>query len=473
MTRKAKIVCTLGPASRSPEMILALARAGMDVARLNFSHGTYEEHAAAIQQIRAVEEKVGRPIAILQDLSGPKIRTGRLRGGRPVTLAAGARLTLTDRDVAGTAALVHVSYPGLAREVRRGNRILLADGLMELRVESARGHQVLCTVVNGGVLGEKKGVNLPGVRLRVSSLTEKDRQDLEFGLAQGVDYVALSFVRSVKDVTAVKELIAAAGRDTPVLAKLEKPEAIDNLEAILDAADGVMVARGDLGVEMAPEAVPVVQKKIIDAALRAKKPVITATQMLESMTNNPRPTRAEASDVANAVFDGTDAVMLSAETATGKYPREAVEMMVRIIRNAEANPSVDPALLRRRKPRHESIAEAICENVAHVAHSLRVRALVVFSRSGASARYVSNYRPAPPIYAFCHGREVERRVQLYWGVRPFALPLVGDTDSVIAAAERSLRESRIVRKGEVLAAVAGSPFGVPGSANLLKLVRVG
>ena len=471
MTRKAKIICTLGPATRSLTSIRALARAGMDVVRLNFSHGTQETHGQTIALVRQVEDEIGRPLAILQDLCGPKIRTGRLRGGKSVKLIAGARISLTDRDVAGSASLVHISYPGLAREVRRGDRILLDDGLMELRVESTAGRQVHCRVVTGGLLKENKGVNLPGVRLRVSALTPKDRDDLAFGLAQGVDYVALSFVRTAADVRTVKKLIAEAGHDTPVLAKMEKPEAIDNLEEIFEASDGVMVARGDLGVEMAPERVPVIQKIMIERARFHKKPVITATQMLESMTEHPRPTRAEASDVANAVFDGTDAVMLSGETAAGRYPVEAVEMMDRIVRDAEAHPHVDH-VARRRRTGTLSIAEAICESVALAAPTLKVKAVVVFTSSGGSARFISKYRAHPPIYAFCHSREVERRVCLYWGVTPRGLPLTGDIDSVIENATAQLLQEHKVRRGDVLAAVAGTPFGTPGSANFLKLVKV-
>jgi pyruvate kinase len=469
--RKAKIVCTLGPATRSLDKIRALARAGMDVVRLNFSHGTQESHGETIAMVRQVEEEIGRPLAILQDLCGPKIRTGRLRGGKPVTLVPGARVVLTDREVVGSASLVHISYPGLAGEVRSGDRVLLDDGLMELRVESAAGRQVRCRVVTGGVLKENKGVNLPGVRLRVSALTPKDRDDLAFGLAQGVDWVALSFVRTAGDVRVVKKLIAEAGYDTPVLAKMEKPEAIGNLEEIFEVSDGVMVARGDLGVEMAPERVPVIQKIMIERARFHKKPVITATQMLESMTEHPRPTRAEASDVANAVFDGSDAVMLSGETAAGRYPVQAVEMMDRIVRDAEAHPHADQGA-RRRRHSSMSIAEAICESVTLAAPSLKLKAVVVFTSSGGSARFISKYRAQPPIFAFCHSREVERRVCLYWGVTPRGLPLTGDIDSVISQAAALLQKEHKVRSGDIIAAVAGTPFGTPGSANFLKLVRV-
>ncbi len=470
--RKAKIIATLGPATNTPEAIRALARAGMNVVRLNFSHGTHQEHAQTIRMVREVAAAEKRYLAILQDLPGPKIRTGRLRQGRPVTLRAGDRLVLTARDVAGSASRVHISYPRLGRDVTRGARILLSDGLIELRVESRQGDDVTCLVLNGGSLGEHKGVNLPGTKLRISAMTEEDEEHLNFGLAQGVDYIAVSFVRSAEDVAAVKEVIRRARSQTPVIAKLEKPEAIGNLEQILKVSDGVMVARGDLGVEMAPEKVPVVQKRIIERARAAKIPVITATQMLESMTVNPRPTRAEASDVANAIFDGTDAVMLSGETASGKYPREAVEMMARIAGEAEEHMQ-QMGWLRRPAGGESSIAETVCEVAAHATSELDVKAVVVFTRSGSSARLISKYRPLPPIYAFCNEERICQRAALYWGVVPRHMPLVGDTDSTIAAAEKILLAARQVARGDVLSVVAGSPFGTPGGTNLMKLVRVG
>ncbi len=335
--RHSKIVCTIGPATRSPRMIRRLLEAGMDVARLNFSHGTHQEHAHSIAMLRDAAIEHEKPIAILADLQGPKIRTGPLAGSRPVQLRAGQRFVITTSRILGDSTRVNTTFTPLPREVHRGDRILLSDGLIELRVRQVRGREVICEVVNGGALGEHKGINLPGIKLRVPALTPKDRADLAFALKHGANYIAVSFVRRPEDVLLAKSLVRRAGLDTPVIAKLEKPEAIGNLAAILRAADGVMVARGDLGVEMSPERVPVVQKTIIARAREFRKPVITATQMLESMTENPRPTRAEASDVANAVFDGSDAVMLSAETATGKYPVEAVSMMARIIEEAESS----------------------------------------------------------------------------------------------------------------------------------------
>jgi pyruvate kinase len=327
--RHSKIVCTIGPASRSPRVIDRLLRAGMDVARLNFSHGSHANHAESIGILRAAALQIHKPIAILADLQGPKIRTGPLASGAPVMLRAGQKFVITTARVLGDSTRVSTVFKPLPREVHRGDRILLSDGLIELRVLQVRDREVSCEVVNGGALGENKGINLPGIKLRVPALTPKDREDLLFALKHGANYIAVSFVRRPEDVLLAKSLVRRAGKDTPVIAKLEKPEAIENLDAILRVADGVMVARGDLGVEMNPERVPVVQKTIIKKAREFRRPVITATQMLESMTENPRPTRAEASDVANAIFDGSDAVMLSAETASGKYPVEAVSMMAR------------------------------------------------------------------------------------------------------------------------------------------------
>ncbi len=381
--RRAKIICTIGPACNTEAAMRDLLRLGMDIARLNFSHGTHEDHAHNIQRLRRAAEREGRTVCILQDLQGPKIRTGPLERHEPVLLKTGAVVTITPQDVPGTATHISTTFPDLARELTPGARILLSDGLIELRVRGVRGKDVRCDVLNGGMLGEHKGINLPGIALSIPALTEKDRKDLEFGLSHGVDAVALSFVRTAADVSTVKQIIAAHNSDVPVIAKLEKPQAIDHLEEILEAADGVMVARGDLGVEMAPEKVPVIQKHVIRRASAWRKPVITATQMLESMIENPRPTRAEASDVANAVFDGTDAVMLSAETASGQYPRESVSIMSRIVVEAESNTN-DFQFRRRREHRGLSVAETICESIAHSAEDLPMGAIAVFTDGGAS-----------------------------------------------------------------------------------------
>ena len=471
MTRKAKIVCTIGPSSSSEAVLRDLVRTGMDVARLNFSHGTHEEHARRIERLRKVAEREGRSLGILQDLSGPKIRTGRLKYRTPVALKAGSELTITPRDVPGTASVISTTFPELAREVEPGARVLLADGLIELRVLAIHGDDVECEVINGGLLGEHKGINLPGTLVRVPALTEKDQEDLEFGLKHGVDLVAVSFVRTAEDVREAKRLIAARHASVPVIAKLEKPQAIEHLEEILDVADGVMVARGDLGVEVAPEKVPIIQKHVIRRAADWRKPVITATQMLESMIENPRPTRAEASDVANAVFDGTDAVMLSAETAAGKYPREAVAIMSRIVAEAEAH--MQSGVVRHRRDRAQlSISETICESVAHAAQDLDMRAIAVFTETGTTARLISKYRPHAPIYAFSAVPEVRHRMNLLWGVQPQSCKLAPTADDMVHTAESTLRENKAVEPGDVIAVVAGTSQS-SGSTNFLRLHRIG
>jgi pyruvate kinase len=442
----------------------------MDVARLNFSHGSYEDHAKSIEMLRAASVKAQKPIAILADLQGPKIRTGRLAGGSPVLLRAGQTFVITTAQVLGDSTRVSTTFRQLPKEVHRGDRILLSDGLIELRVEKVRGREVICQVVNGGALGENKGINLPGVKLRVPALTAKDRQDLRFALKHEANYIAVSFVRRPEDVVLAKTLVRRAGKETPVIAKLEKPEAIENLDGIMRVADGVMVARGDLGVEMSPEKVPVVQKTIIARARQFRRPVITATQMLESMTENPRPTRAEASDVANAIFDGSDAVMLSAETATGKYPVEAVSMMARIIEVAEDSITEFP----RPAPQEQlKVAETVAELVCHASRELRMKVIAVFTHSGFTARLISRYRPMVPIVAFSPEAETRRRLALIWGVRPRNIPDVRKIDGLAAVAEKRLLEERLVRKGDVIGIVAGTPMGIRGTTNFMKFHVIG
>ena len=468
--RHSKIVCTIGPASREPRILKRLLEAGMDVARLNFSHGSHAEHLECIQTLRSTAQKLRKTIAILADLQGPKIRTGALAGGVPVVLRAGQKLTITTARILGDSTRVNTTFLPLPKEVHRGDRILLSDGLIELRVESVRGREVNCQVVNGGALGEHKGINLPGVQLRVPALTAKDRADLSFALAQGVDYIAVSFVRRPEDVLLAKSLIRRAKKDTPVIAKLEKPEAIENLEGILRVADGVMVARGDLGVEMNPERVPVVQKNIIARAREFRRPVITATQMLESMTENPRPTRAEASDVANAIFDGSDAVMLSAETASGKYPVEAVSMMARIIGEAEASITEFPRPATQEKLK---VAETVAELVCHASRELHLKWIVVFTHSGFTARLISRYRPLVPIAAFAPEPGTRRRMALSWGVAPLEIANLRKVEQLAEISEKLLLRENMVRKGDVIAIVAGTPMGVRGTTNFMKFHVIG
>jgi pyruvate kinase len=470
--RRAKIVCTLGPSSNTEEDIRQLMLLGMDVARLNFSHGTHDEHLERIRLLRRVAASLGRTICILQDLQGPKIRTSALRNHTPVELVAGARVTITNKEVEGTAELLGTTFKTLAREALPGTRILLSDGRLSLKVLKVMGDDVLCEVVDGGMLGEHQGINLPGAVLSVPSLTSKDKKDLAFGLSVGVDMVAISFVRSAADVRAVKKIIVAAGSDTPVIAKLEKPQAIDNLDEILAIADGVMVARGDLGVEMPPERVPIIQKHIIRRALRWRKPVITATQMLDSMIQNPRPTRAEASDVANAIYDGSDAVMLSGETASGHYPRESVSMMARIVFEAEADIRKISILQRRREILQLTIPEAICESVAHVAEELKMRGIAVFSATGNTAGLISKYRPRAEVYAFTHNPAVCNRMNLYWGVRPVFIKAPRSVEAMVDVTEAQLRRAKVVDTDDVVAIVAGTRMVTAGSTNFIRLHRI-
>lgn len=442
----------------------------MDVARLNFSHGTHDEHAKCVALLRSSAAAMKKTIAILADLQGPKIRTGALAGGGPVLLRAGQQFTITTAKVLGDSTRVSTVFEPLPREVKPKDRILLSDGLIELRVKQVRRSEVICDVVNGGALGENKGINLPGVKLRVPALTPKDKADLRFALEEGADYIAVSFVRRPEDVLLAKQLIRAAKKDTPVIAKLEKPEAIENLEAILRVSDGVMVARGDLGVEMSPEQVPVVQKQIIARAREFRRPVITATQMLESMTENPRPTRAEASDVANAIFDGSDAVMLSAETASGKYPVESVSMMARIIESAEGSIRE----FSRPMPQERlKVAETVAELVCHASRELHMKLIAVFTHSGFTARLISRYRPQVPVIALTPEEATLRRMALIWGVLPLESRDQHRIDTLAEMTEKKLLQERLVKKGDVIGIVAGTPMGVRGTTNFMKFHVIG
>jgi len=470
--RRAKIICTIGPACDSEECVRDLMQLGMDVARLNFSHGTHAEHARRIRRLRRVARHLKRTICILQDLQGPKIRTGRLKNGKPVLLETGNRLTITPRQVAGSASLISTDFPGLAREVAPGARVLLSDGRIELRVLATHGADVECEVLNGGLLAEQQGINLPGAAVSIPALTGKDKLDLKFGLQHGVDAVALSFVRSADDIRVAEKLMRDFGRSVPIVAKLEKPQAIERLEEILEAAAGVMIARGDLGVEVPPEQVPIIQKRVIQRAAVWRKPVITATQMLESMTQSPRPTRAEASDVANAIFDGTDVVMLSGETASGQYPRETVAMMTRIILEAEASMAEQPQTARRRERHSYSIAETICESIAHAAEDLPMGAIAVFTESGNTARMLSKHRPRVCIYAFSRNLEICNRMNSLWGVHPIHKTEWNSAEEMVKTAEKVLLPMGVIRKGDVLGLVAGTRL-TEGATNFMRLHTVG
>jgi len=471
--RRAKIVGTLGPASSTPEIFRELVRAGLDVARLNFSHGSHEQKAELIRMERMVSEEFGKPICILADLQGPKIRTGRLKDGKPVQLVAGERLTITPHDIEGTAERVGTVFTTLAENLEPGSRILLSDGLIELRVLEIQGEDTVCEIVNGGMLGEKKGINLPGIAVNVPSLTEKDEIDLEFAVAQGVDTIAVSFVRTADDVRHVKQRLAALNSDAWIIAKLEKPQAIEHLDSILEVADAIMVARGDLGVEVPPEKVPAIQKHIIRRAADFRKPVITATQMLESMVENPRPTRAEASDVANAIYDGSDSVMLSAESASGRYPVASVAMMATIVMETELQIRMDPPpRAQRARGMRLSIGETICECMAHSTQDLDLAAIAIFTESGATARLLSKYRPEPAIYALSPYQAVVNRAVLLWGTYPMLCERQHDTDSLVRAAERILEQHAGVERRQIVGIVAGTQTRT-GATNFMRLHMMG
>jgi pyruvate kinase len=468
--RFVKIVCTIGPASVAEGILEQMARAGMDVARLNFSHGTHVEHRLAIERIRSVETRIGKPIAILQDLQGPKIRLGTFAGGSTV-LRRGDPFVLTTEAVEGSAQAASISYAGFARDVKPGDRVLIDDGRIALDVEEVRGEEVRCRVVTGGVVKDHKGVNLPRTAVRLPILTEKDREDLQFGLRHKVDYVGVSFVRSAADLLEVREVINEYRSDAQVVAKLERPEALGRLDEILSATAAVMVARGDLGVEMAIEEVPIAQKEILRRARLARTPVIVATQMLESMITNLRPTRAEVSDVANAVLDGTDAVMLSAESATGAYPVEAVRVLDRIIRRTEA--AFPPQTMDRPRRGEVSFPQAMSDAASFAAQELKARAIVAFTESGYTARLISQDRPPVPIVAFTPSERVRRRLTLDWGVVPRLIKSQSSIDQMVVDIEASLLSDRSVRYNDILIIVGGAPLGVRGTVNLLKLHRVG
>src|SRR2546426_4037138 len=471
--RKAKILATLGPATRDPLVIEALLAAGVNGVRINMSHGELAEKEADIQAARAAAKGLNSPLAVLVDLSGPKIRTGSLKDGLPVTLQAGALFTITTRDVVGNGAEVSTNYPDLARVVRPGARLLLDDGAIALNVEATNKSDLICRVINGGILGERKGINLPGVPLPIASLTEKDRSDLQWAVAQEADYIALSFVRRAEDCVDAKNLIREAGGHAPLVAKIEKAEAIDHLDEIIAATDAVMVARGDLGVETSVELVPVYQKQIIEKAVLAGKMVITATQMLQSMVTNPRPTRAEASDVANAVWDGTDALMLSNETASGLYPVPAVETMSRIIESAEAGRGPEPDKIAKWVGRQSGrVSRALCEAAAFAAEEMGTKVTAVLTESGLMARRLSALRPQQKIIALTNSQEVQNELALIWGVESLIVPHADTTEAMLKAGEKALLESGAVERGEMIVLMAGrlSGLGLSSSVTLLTVV---
>ena len=471
---RTKIVTTLGPSCDSHDLIKKLVLCGVDVFRLNFSHGTHESHGRYIHKIRSISEQLNLPVAILMDLQGPKIRTGPLVDGKPVMLLTGHSFTVTTRDIIGNNRTVSTSWKKLADDVKIGDRLLVSDGLIELLVDSVDGPDVHCSIVTGGTLSERQGINMPGVRLTAPALTEKDKNDLVFGLKHGVDYVALSFVRSADDIKEVKTIALELGLTTPVIAKIERPEALDQFPAILKAADGIMVARGDLGVEVSLEKVPLIQKQIIAAANQAGKPVITATQMLDSMIRNPRPTRAEASDVANAIIDGTDAVMLSGETATGKYPVESVEMLARIAPNAEAIIRSGQSIplpgwsVASAYTSSEAVADVACDLAAQES----VKAIVVLTQSGFTGRLIARRRPQTHIFALTPNQSVYRQLALIWGIRPVLTPFNDSLEELEQQIHHIAKQYGFAVPKEIVLLVGGHPLPARGHTNFLKLLTI-
>ena len=467
--RRAKIVCTLGPAVSSPERLRELVSAGMDVARLNLSHGAYADHEAVYRDVRAASEETGHAVGILVDLQGPKIRTGRFADG-PVRLENGARFVVTVDDILGDQDRVSTTYKGLPGDVRPGDMLLVDDGKVALRAVEVTATEVITTVVEGGVVSNNKGINLPGVAVSVPALSDKDEADLRWGLRLGADMIALSFVRDAKDIVRVHEIMDEEGVRLPVIAKIEKPQAVDNLTEIIDAFDGVMVARGDLGVELPLEEVPLVQKRAIEIARRNAKPVIVATQVLESMIENPRPTRAEASDAANAVLDGADAIMLSGETSVGKWPIEAVRTMAKIIESTEEH-GLDRVAELGTKP--HTTGGAVTAAAAEIGDLLGAKYLVTFTTSGDSAKRLSRIRSKLPMLAFTPNEATRSQLALTWGIETFQVPMAKHTDQMARQVDVSLLESGRCVEGDMVVIVAGSPPGIPGSTNALRVHHVG
>lgn len=472
MLRKAKIVCTIGPASESVETLKKLIDAGMNVARLNFSHGSHEEHAARIENIREASRQTGKAVAILLDTKGPEIRTGSLEVDA-VELIEGNRIVLTTEDVAGNAERVSITYQELPADVAAGDTILIDDGLIGLTVEEVRPTEIVCLIKNGGTLKSKKGVNVPGVSINLPGITEKDAQDIEFGIKQGVDFIAASFVRKAADILEIRQILEQHGASIDIIAKIENQEGVDNVDEILVVSDGIMVARGDLGVEIPAEEVPLVQKQLIKKCNELAKPVITATQMLDSMQRNPRPTRAEASDVANAIFDGTDAIMLSGETAAGKYPVESVETMDRIALRAEQELNYREILHKQMIMKHVTITDAISQAVASSALDLNAAAIITATESGHTARMVSKFRPKAPIVAVTPHAGVIRRLALVNGVYPVLGEIAHTTDEMLDRSVQESLQSGYVRHGDLVVITAGVPVREVGTTNLMKIHVIG
>lgn len=466
---RTKIICTIGPATGSLQTLKQLIREGMDAARLNFSHGNHEEHTRMFNAIRKAAHEQDAFIPIIQDLQGPKIRVGELAHPE-IRLRKGASVRITTRNIKGTAEEIPTTYNNLPKDVKRGSTILLDDGLIKLEVLQVKKRNVICKVIEGGVLKPNKGINLPGVKISSPSLTNKDKEDLKLGLALGVDYVALSFVRSPNDIRILRRVMAQYGRVVPIIAKIEKREAVDAIEDIIRESDAVMVARGDLGVEIASEDVPLIQKMIIHKCNRIGKPVITATQMLESMITNPTPTRAETSDVANAVLDGTDAVMLSGETSIGKYPVAAVRVMSNVLRKTEA--ALTFSYETKREPQSDIAAEAIGRAACILSEQVGARVIVPVTHGGTTARILAKYRPRAVILAVTANKDTAHRLNLVWGVQAMLISRLGDTDTTLEEIESEIAASRKVKKGDFVVYTAGMPMRIMGKTNMLKVSRI-
>ncbi len=472
MKKKTKIICTIGPSSSSPEQLKRLIENGMDIARLNFSHGTHESHAETISTIKKVREELGVPIAILLDTKGPEIRTKLLENDEKVELVAGQTFTLTTKDIVGNKDIVAVTYDQITSDVVPGNTILIDDGLIELTVKEVTETDVICDVVNGGGLSNRKGVNIPSVSINLPAITEKDREDIIFGINQGVDFIAASFVRNAAAVQEIRDILNDGSSDIAIISKIENEEGIQNIDAIIEASDGIMVARGDLGVEVPPESIPRMQKDIIRKCNNAFKPVITATQMLDSMIRNPRPTRAEITDVANAIYDGTDAIMLSGETAMGKYPVEAVSMMRKIALETEANLDYSALIESRAGLRSKGVSSAICYASVQTARTLNSKVIVASSISGFTTRVLSKFRPESQIIGFSPIERTRRKMQILWGVTPVHANEVNDTDALLEEATSTAISLGLAKKNDTLVLTAGVPMGKTGVTNMIKVVEI-
>ncbi|WMT39548.1 pyruvate kinase [Paenibacillus sp. D2_2] len=470
--RKTKIVCTIGPSSESLENTKKLIMAGMNVARLNFSHGDFEEHGNRIKTIRQASKELGKTIAILLDTKGPEIRTGKLLE-EPIELVQDEFITLTTEEILGDKNRISITYKELPGDVKVGSTILIDDGLIGLTVEEVQGTEIKCRIVNGGTIKSKKGVNVPGVNISLPGITEKDANDIKFGVEQGIDFIAASFVRKANDVLEIRKLLESMNAThIQIISKIENQQGVDNLDEILEVSDGLMVARGDLGVEIPAEDVPLVQKLMIEKCNRVGKPVITATQMLDSMQRNPRPTRAEASDVANAILDGTDAIMLSGETAAGKYPVESVQTMSRIAEKAESALDYHGILVKQRIAQETTVTEAISQAVTTSALELNAKAIITSTETGYTARMVSKYRPQAPIVAVTTQDQTLRRLALNWGVIPVKGHVATSTDEMFDNAMKGGLESGVVAEGDLVVITAGIPLGSSGSTNLIKVGQV-